>query len=198
MSTLYDRQTTLDLDTDKRIIVCGVGGIGWNCAKMLAMAGVKEVVCFDADTVEIHNLPRLDIPMTCLGKNKADLLERMVKQMRPDASFTGFPFWFNPDVIKVGDYDILVDCTDKFDTQVENKGIADGAGIGYIKAGYDGLSITISNTLPEWDTGNHQDGYRVIPSYVSPAVIVAALTVQKILSNSQAEIFTTIDKMFNH
>jgi molybdopterin/thiamine biosynthesis adenylyltransferase len=140
---------------------------------MFAMAGTKKVMVFDDDTIEIHNLPRLDAPMTCLGKNKAALLSEFVKQMRPDADFTGYHFKFNPDVIDMEEVDIIVDCTDKHDVQIANKEIADENGADYVKAGYNGRHITIAQSLPMWDTGNHQDGYTIVPSFVSPAVIVA-------------------------
>ena len=198
MSDMYDRQNRLELDTDKNIVVIGCGGIGWHVAKNLAMTGVTKITVFDDDVIEIHNLPRLDVPMTCLGKNKSSLLEKFVKQMRPDANFTGYPFKFNPDLINLDETDIIIDCTDRHDVQLENLKIANDNEIQYVKSGYDGNHITISNTIPLWDVKPErtEGGYTIIPSFICPASIVAALTVNKVLTNSSNEISCNLTDLY--
>ena len=198
MSDMYDRQDRLDLDTDKNVLVIGCGGIGWSVAKNFAMTGITKVTVFDDDTIEIHNLPRLDVPHDCLGKNKATLLETFVKQMRPDADFTGYPFKFNSDLVNLNEIDVIIDCTDKHSVQLENQEIANDNDITYIKAGYDGMHITISNTIPLWDATPErtEGGYTIIPSFICPAAIVASLTVNKVLTNSDKEISCNLTDLY--
>jgi molybdopterin/thiamine biosynthesis adenylyltransferase len=96
MNDIYLRQENLNLDTDKRIVIIGCGGIGFNLAQYFSMAGIENLYLFDNDVIEIHNLARLAIPYTCIGKNKATLLRDLIKQMRPDCNVIGYPFKFNP------------------------------------------------------------------------------------------------------
>ena len=195
MNDFYIRQESLNLDTDKTIVVIGAGGIGFNLVQYFTMAGVNNLYVFDDDILEIHNLSRLAVPYNCIGKNKATLLAKIIKQMRPDCDITGYPFKFNPDVIDLNSIDIIIDCTDVHTIQLENKKIADENNIKYIKSGYDGRHITITQTVDSWDTGNNIDGYQIIPSYISPAAIVASLTVDMVLNNNIKEVSCSLDDL---
>ena len=197
MSTLYDRQESLNLDTNIKVVVVGCGGVGWHVVKGLAMAGVNDIVMFDDDIVEIHNLPRLDIPMSFLGKNKATLLKQFIDQMRPDNNITGYPFKFNPHVQDVTDFDYFIDCTDNHESQLNNQEFARENGLKYLKIGYNGSHITIANSVAEWDTSDTPDGYTIIPSFISPAIIVAGLAINIILTKSDKEISIDINEMYN-
>jgi hypothetical protein len=84
----------------------------------------------------------------------------------------------------------LVDCTDNISSQLENQNIADNSKSKYVKAGYDGYGISINNRVGEW--GESPDGYIIEPSWVVPAITVAALTVAKITRFTKSEIATTI------
>ena len=129
MKEIYTRQETLNLNTDIKVIVVGCGGVSWNFAKFMAMAGVNDMVIYDDDTIEIHNLSRLDCPISCIGKNKSTLLSQYIKQMRPDSNIKGFPFRFNSSTIDVMGFDYLIDGTDNFSSQIENQKIAKENGL---------------------------------------------------------------------
>jgi molybdopterin/thiamine biosynthesis adenylyltransferase len=190
MSGIYDRQESLNLNTNQKIIVVGVGGVGWHVAKGLAMAGVNDIVMFDDDVVEIHNLPRLDVPANTLGKNKATLLKSFIDQMRPDNDVVAYPFRFNPVVHDgIEEYDWFVDCTDNHESQLNNQAFARENGMKYVKVGYNGSHITVANVVAEWDTNpdGSADGYTIVPSFICPAIIVAGIAVNKILTNSDKE-----------
>jgi len=196
MSNLYDRQTELDLNVNIKVIVCGVGGIGFNFVKGLAMAGVNDIVMFDDDIVEIHNLPRLDVPMKFLGKNKATLLKSFIDQMRPDNNVEAYPFKSNFDVCDCENFDYLIDCTDNHESQLRHQEYAKEHGIKYIKLGYNGRSITIATTVAEWDTGDTPDGYTIIPSFISPAIIVSGFAIDMILSDNIHDISCNIQDLY--
>ena len=199
MADIYDRQESLDLKTDVKVLVVGVGGIGWHVAKGFAMAGVDDIVMFDDDIVEIHNMPRLDVPMSCLGKNKASLLKEFIDQMRPDNKVVAYPFKSNFDVMDVTDFDVLVDCTDNHASQVSHQEFAKENDLKYMKVGYNGNHITIANSVAMWDANPEvtQDGYTIIPSFISPAIIVAGLAINIILTDSDKEVSIDINEMYN-
>lgn len=194
----YNRQESLGLDTDKVVVVIGCGGIGMNVALQLAMAGTRKIILFDADTIEPHNLNRLPVPASFIGKNKAFTTETFISQMRPhgDVQVQHYPFNFNPDVIDIEEVTDIVDCTDVFQAQVNNQEVADTNGIKYFKAGYDGFSISINNRVAQWDTGETPDGYQITPSYCVPAIAIASLAVHKVLTNSEKEIGCVVNDLF--
>jgi len=191
MSNLYDRQKTLDLKTPKKIAVCGCGGIGYWVAKFLAMSGCEHLSLYDPDILEEHNLNRLDIPYRLLGKNKADVTKTAILSLREEATVYAYPFKFND--MESG-FDWIVDCTDNGKAQLANQEIARKMGARYFKAGYDGEGFGIHNEIAEW--GESTDGYTIVPSWVVPAVTVAALAVAKIMKYHDKECISSIEHLF--
>jgi len=186
--SIYDRQLTLDLNTDISITVVGAGGIGFWVCKFAAMSGIKDIHVFDPDVIEESNLNRLDIPERFIGKNKADMVKVVVEMLRPMCSVSARPFKYQDfNAVKT---DWIVDCTDNYESQVNNQKIAKSMGSKYCKAGYDGESFSINDTVAEW--GEAEDGYTITPSWVVPASIVAALTVAKIMKYSDSEVYSNI------
>jgi len=196
--SIYSRQESLNLNTDQSVIIIGVGGVGWHLAKGLCMAGISHIEMFDNDVVEAHNLPRLDVPFSCIGKNKARLLKLFFDQMRPDNNHASYPYKFDPDVIVDPSlFDWVIDCTDNHESQLQNQNFAREHGLKYMKVGYDGKHITISGTVAEWDTNpdGSDDGYSITPSYISPAVIVAGLAIDMILSGEMRHVSLNINEI---
>lgn len=189
---IYQRQESLELNTNISVSVVGCGGIGFHVAKMLVMSGVEEIYLFDDDTFEEHNFNRIDIPLSFVGKNKAEVTAIVLKKLRPDAFIKFYPFKFKEYFWKKTDW--LVDCTDRISSQEEVFEIAKKNNAKYVKAGYDGIHISINNVVAEW--GVSEDGYTIIPSWIVPANIVAAMTVAKILKYPEKELSCNIDKMF--
>ncbi len=192
---LYDRQESIKLkNLDKPIAVLGCGGVGFWLAKFAAMSGVKTLYLFDPDVLEEHNLNRIDLPYRWLGKNKAQATKNYITEIREDIKIIAFPFIMQEHTLP-NDTAIIVDCTDNFNSQMKNQSIANDRGIRYIKAGYNGTHMTISNSVAEW--GEAPDGYTIIPSWVVPSVVVASMTVGKILKYDGVELSTDLEKMYN-
>ncbi len=189
---LYKRQKTLKLDLKQSVTIVGVGGIGYWVAKFLAMAGIEKIWVFDFDVIEIHNLNRLDLPERFIGMNKADVIKQVIKELRPEATVYAMPFKFNDNHEPRTDW--LIDCTDRFKAQQENQKIAHKQGMKYVKAGYDGEQFSIHNSVAEW--GDADDGYVTIPSYVVPAVLIASMTVAKVLKYKDSEMVSSIKGIF--
>ncbi len=191
MSELYKRQEELKLNHPKKVAVVGCGGIGYWVAKFLAMSGVEHLELFDPDTLEEHNLNRLDIPYRFLGKNKADVTQKAIQALRDECTVYAYPFKFSD---LASGFDWIVDCTDDGDSQLENQTIAKKMGAKYFKAGYDGEGFGIHNEIAEW--GESTNGYTIVPSWVVPAVIVAALSVAKMMKYPDAEVISSVKNLF--
>jgi molybdopterin/thiamine biosynthesis adenylyltransferase len=188
---LYDRQETLELKHPKKVAVVGCGGIGYWVAKFLAMSGCEYIELYDPDVLEEHNLNRLDIPYRFLGQNKAEVTKKAIQSVRESCMVYSYPFVFTD---LVSDYDWVIDCTDNSDAQIKNQEISEKIGARYFKAGYDGEGFGIHNAVAEW--GESTDGYTIVPSWVVPAVVVAALAVAKVMKYPDKEVISSIPHLF--
>jgi molybdopterin/thiamine biosynthesis adenylyltransferase len=191
MSDLYNRQEKLKLKVPKKVAVVGCGGIGYWVAKFLAMSGCEHIELFDPDTLEEHNLNRLDVPMKYIGHNKADIAQAAIHALREDCTVYAYPFKFNE--LNTG-FDWVIDCTDNSESQLVNQELARKMGARYFKAGYDGEGFGIHNTIAEW--GESTDGYTIVPSWVVPATIVAALAVAKVMKYPDKECISSVEHLF--
>lgn len=189
---LYNRQKKLSVKSDQSITVVGCGGIGWWVGKLAALSGIEEIRLFDPDQWEEHNLNRIDIPLKSIGENKASVLRSNIIFLRPDISVYAFPYKFSETMAEKTDW--IIDCTDKHESQLKNQEIAVSMGSRYLKAGYDGEDFSIHNSVAEW--GESEDGYRVVPSWVVPAVIVASLTIGKVMKYADKEVISNISKLY--
>jgi molybdopterin/thiamine biosynthesis adenylyltransferase len=188
---LYERQETLKLNQSQTVTVVGCGGIGYWVAKILAMSGIGKIILYDPDTIEEHNLNRLDIPYRYIGKNKADVTKVAIQGIREDCICYSFPFPFG-DLAEKTDW--VIDCTDKAKAQSENQEIADKIGAKYFKAGYDGENFGIHNRVAEF--GEDGEGYTIVPSWAVPAMLVAALAVAKVMKYEKKEVISNVEKLF--
>lgn len=191
-NNLYVRQQTLKLNNNMSITIVGCGGVGYWVAKFAAMSGIEQIYLYDHDTIEEHNLNRLDLPMTAIGKNKAAIVKGMINFLRPEALVYSFPFKFKRDLFKKTDW--IIDCTDRSDVQEANQEIAKEFGVKYMKVGYNGEHITLSDVVAEW--GESTNGYTIIPSWVVPASVVAALAVGKIMKYTDKELSANLKDLY--
>jgi len=191
---IYDRQKdVLNIDSMPVVTVCGCGGAGYWVAKLLAMSGVDKMYLFDPDVIDETNLNRLDLPIGSIGINKAAAVKKVINHLRPACTVYTMPFNFKESMYSHSNY--IVDCTDNMKSQLEIQETADKYGATYVKAGYNGTHISIHNRVGEW--GESPDGYTITPSWVVPSVIVASLTVAKILKSYTKELSLDISKIFN-
>ena len=189
---LYDRQEKMNIDTKQSLTVVGCGGIGFWVCKFAAMSGIDKIYAFDPDIIEESNLNRLDIPERFIGKNKADVAKIVVNSIRPNCTFYAMPFKFND--VHETKTNWMIDCTDNAEAQEENRKIAKAQNIRYVKLGYDGTHISINDELASW--GEAPDGYQIIPSWVVPSSIIAAMGVAKVLKYKDKEMSCDIERMF--
>jgi tRNA A37 threonylcarbamoyladenosine dehydratase len=190
---IYDRQKNIGLKTDMCVVVVGCGGVGYWVSKFLAMSGVREITLFDHDTIEASNLNRLDLPISMIGKNKAHLVKKILENLRTDVNVNAIPFRFNGDVV-INKPDVVFDCTDKIESQKQIEKWCKEKNIKYMSPGYDGTHVTLSYRVASW--GETDGGYRITPSWVVPAVVIAAMTVGAALKYHNKEISCDLEYMY--
>nr|MDO8112195.1 ThiF family adenylyltransferase [Candidatus Sigynarchaeota archaeon] len=81
-----DKKYGLDATLLKKstIFIAGVGALGCEIAKDLALAGVGKLILVDLDTIETSNLSRqLLFRMEDIGKPKAEIAAKRVKELNP-------------------------------------------------------------------------------------------------------------------
>ena len=111
---LYDRQFRLEgwsqkLVKDSRVLIIGVGGLGCEIAKNLAMLGVGHLDLVDLDIIEHSNLNRQILFTNAkLGEPKAIVAAKKLREINPNITIIGYhtslerldpSLYYNADVI---------------------------------------------------------------------------------------------------
>lgn len=200
MVDLYDRQAALQLTTPSAITIAGLGGIGSWVAILAAMSGIPNIYLFDPDSLEEHNRNRLPFCQGSLNQNKVDIVERYIKGIRPDCIVVAVPEKLEGVMlsIQLSVSNYIIDCTDSPKSQYMLYNICKEARVPFIRAGYDGTHITVTSTVSGWiKTNIENEDYTIRPSWVVPAVTVAALAVAKLMKYPNQETCLDISEIGN-
>lgn len=103
-----------------RVLCIGAGGLGSPVLQYLAAAGVGRIGVMDDDTVDESNLQRQTIFASGdVGKSKAQVAAGRVREINPlvaaDAIAARFDAQNARELVRL--YDVVVDCTDRFETR---------------------------------------------------------------------------------
>ena len=194
----FNRQRQLGLVVPDRVWVIGIGGIGWNLARLLVLVGVRELTLADHDVIDEHNLNRIDAH-TYVGSGKVGtFIHRFgrganlsINAMSTAAEHHGLTIVWRSQADVYGPPDVVVDCTDQLLAQnvhytVCRELFPDAR---YVRAGYDGgwhVMITSQQPIhPSWDF-NPAVGYAV-PSWVGGADMAANLALLKVVYQPELE-----------
>lgn len=178
-SELYLRQRELPLAVPESAIVVGCGGVGAWVATLLTISGVKRLYLYDPDAVEESNLNRLPLPRASVGAPKVKALRDWLISLRPEAVIAAAQAAVRHTVLVPAE--VLFDCTDDWTVREPIYRFCQREKIRYIRAGYDGGEhLTVASTLP-WQAGTPTGRYETTPSWVVPAVLVAALAVHQVM-----------------
>ena len=103
-----------------KVFIAGAGGLGCPAAQYLAAAGVGTIAIADYDTISISNLHRqtLYTPVET-GMKKAEVLCGKLRQQNPGITLISIDTKITSDNVlaQIDGYDIVVDCTDNFETK---------------------------------------------------------------------------------
>ena len=103
-----------------RVAILGLGGLGSAVSIYLTVAGVGQLKVVDRDKIEKNNLNRQILyTEEDLGKWKAEVAEKRLKEMNSDIEVEGLREEINEDNIRelIRDADVVVDCLDNFETR---------------------------------------------------------------------------------
>ena len=130
-------------------IVVGAGALGSPAATYLAAAGVGRIGLVDSDLVELSNLARQPLHLTPdIGARKAESAAVKLGVLNPEVQAEAYPVRVdaaNAEAIVAG-ADIVVDCSDSFDTRYVVNDACCAEGIPLVEAGvlgFHGLVLSI-------------------------------------------------------
>ncbi|KJJ83280.1 thiamine biosynthesis protein ThiF [Candidatus Omnitrophus magneticus] len=95
--------------------IAGAGGLGSNCAHILARTGFKKFTIIDFDVITYSNLNRQFYFYDEAGKIKIEVLSETLKRINPDIEITAIQKKIEPSNIKsiFKNCDIIVEALDK-------------------------------------------------------------------------------------
>ncbi len=105
---------------DASVLVIGAGGLGCPVLQYITAAGVGNIGIIDGDVVTLSNLHRqILFSIDSIGKNKSYEAVKALKRLNPYIEITSFPYKITAEnaVSIMNGYDILVDCTDNYETR---------------------------------------------------------------------------------
>ena len=100
---------------DARVLIIGAGGLGCPVLQNLASAGVGNIGIVDGDVVDETNLHRqLLYTLKDCGNSKAETAKKVILELNPEINVVAFSEFFTAQNAAriVGEYQIIVDCTD--------------------------------------------------------------------------------------
>lgn len=102
------------------VLIIGAGGLGSPVSLYLAAAGVGKITIVDNDEIELSNLQRQILYKRAdLGLNKASVAQEALKGLNEKICVEGISDLFSSDNAEtlVRKADIVLDCTDNFETR---------------------------------------------------------------------------------
>ena len=115
----FTRETQKQL-LNARVLIVGLGGLGCPAAQYLASMGIGTLGIADYDIVSISNLHR-QILYTYeeAGQQKSIVASKRLQKQNPNIHIISHSFEINAGNVFeiINNYDIVVDCTDNFDTR---------------------------------------------------------------------------------
>lgn len=208
MNLIYDRQNDIRMTVPTHVAVIGAGGVGTWVSLLSAMVGVSEISVYDPDKLEVTNLNRLPFTVKDVGRYKVDVLRDKILELRPDCCVLVFRRRFeipddiekyNPTVTST----VFFDCTDNvqfqqaFVREIEKHNAT--RNVTRIRVGYNigrvESYITVTSRPPApWGEGANT--YNRTPSYVVPAVVAAAMAVDKVLFERENNLSASLSQLF--
>lgn len=83
-NALWQTAELAELLAQARVIICGMGGLGWIIGGALVGLGVRRLVVFDPDRLDVTNLNRLwGLGQGDIGTPKVDLFARHARAVEP-------------------------------------------------------------------------------------------------------------------
>ncbi len=129
------------------VLVIGAGALGSPVAAYLAGAGVGRLGIVDSDAVERSNLHRQTLHYTPdLGVPKAESAAAKLRFLNPEIVVEPYQARFAPAMVEAAD--LVVDCSDSFETRYEVNAACCAARTPLVEGGVAGLSGLVMAIRP--------------------------------------------------
>jgi molybdopterin-synthase adenylyltransferase len=130
------------------VLVVGAGALGSPVATYLAGAGVGRLGIVDDGDVELSNLHRQHLHFTPdLGVAKAHSAVAKLGYLNPEIVIEPYQAAFNAAMVE--GQDLVVDCTDSFETRYAVNAACCAAGVPLVEGGVTGLSGIVMAIRPQ-------------------------------------------------
>lgn len=133
------------------VMLIGAGALGSPAGQYLAAAGVGRIGVVDEDRVELSNLNRQPLHFTPdLGLMKAENARVKLDALNEDVMVESYPARLdsqNAEALVTG-ADVVVDCSDSFETRYTVNGACCAQGIPLVEAGVLGFSGLVMSIVP--------------------------------------------------
>ena len=133
------------------VLVVGAGALASPVASYLAGAGVGRLGIVDSDVVEISNLPRQHLHFTPdAGQPKVESAASKLRFLNPDVLVETYQVWLddgNAAALVEGN-DLVVDCSDSFDTRYNVNAACCDAAVPLVEGGVVGWSGLVMAIRP--------------------------------------------------
>jgi len=113
--------------SEAKVLVIGAGGLGTPVLLYLAGAGIGKLGIVEYDTIELSNLPRqVAYSKKDLGQLKTEIIREKLNFLNPLCELDVYnDTWTSKNASQiVGRYDILIDCSDNFETRYLSNSIS--------------------------------------------------------------------------
>lgn len=116
-------ENSINILTNKKVAVFGVGGVGGTVCESLVRSGIGQIDIFDNDIISLSNINRqIFADHTTIGMLKVDAAENRLKHISPKCIINKFNIFFMPENSHLVDftvYDYIVDAVDTVTAKIE-------------------------------------------------------------------------------
>jgi len=113
----------MNLLSEKKVIIFGIGGVGSWCAESLVRTGIKNLTIVDSDRVCVTNINRqIHATTKTVGEVKTDVLKQRLLEINPQANITAIQKIYSPETRELFDldsYDFIVDAIDSLSNKID-------------------------------------------------------------------------------
>lgn len=115
-TSLLVGDNAMDVISNAKVIIFGIGGVGSWVAECLVRTGVRRIALVDSDRVAITNINRqMPATMATVGEIKTEAAKRHLLAINPDAEIATYNLFYcneTANTIDLSEYDYIVDAID--------------------------------------------------------------------------------------
>lgn len=147
------------------VLVVGLGGLGCSAALSLSSMGVGKLGFVDFDKIELSNLPRQVLyGPGDIGAKKVLAAKKRIQEVSPGVDIGVFDERFcakNADAL-VEDFDLVVDCSDNFETRYLVNDVCVKLALCFVSAAVEGFKGQLSVLNMDLQNGYRGPTYRCL------------------------------------